>query len=120
MRIAKIKNKYMFVTSENDNGIHYYAIFYNKETKRYNAIQLTHLYTKDKNRFIQVKKGLVKIEKFKEFDVPSGVRKKVYANNVDGQNIDINDKQNVEKIFPRYLSKKQSNRILEFVGKKKT
>lgn len=115
MRLAKIKNKYMYKTTPDDNGIHYYLIFYNKKEKQYNAIQLTHLYTKDKDRFVQVKKGLIKIEKFKEFDVPSGVRKRLYTKNANGGNICIKNNKNVDKIFSRHLSKKQSQRIKDFI-----
>lgn len=123
MRIAKIKNKYMYKTSENDNGVHFYLIYYDRRKKCYCAVQLTHLYIKDKDRFIQVNKGNIKLEKFKEFEVPSGVKKQLYTKNVYGENIDLKDTKNVEKVFPRYLSRKQSNSILSFImdkGKKKT
>ena len=119
MRIAKIKNKYMYSTTENDNGSHYYIVFYDNKNKRYNAVQLTHLYTKDKNRFVKVKKGLIKIEKFKEFEVPSGVKKGIYVKNSFGGKIDINDKRYVDKVCKRYLNKKQSDRIIEFVRNQK-
>ena len=120
MRIAKIKNKYMYETRPNDVGIHHYLVFYDKKRKQYNAVQLTHLYIKDKKRFTQVKKGLIRIEKFKEFDVPSGIRNNVYTSNVYGQKIDLKDKRNVLSISNRYLSKSQSNRIKRFINKKKT
>ena len=84
-----------------------------------NAIQLTHLYIKDNKRFIQVNKGLIKVEKFKEFDVPSGVRRKVYETNIHGGSINLKDKKNARKVYSRYLSKKQSNRIMNFINKKK-
>lgn len=115
MRLAKIKNKYMFETTKNDNGTHHYLVYYDRKHKRYNAIQLTHLYIKDNKRFRQVKKGLIKVEKFKEFDVPSGVKREVYISNSKGGRINIKDKQNVEHVYPRYISKKQSDRILKFV-----
>lgn len=115
MRLAKIKNKYMFKTTPDDRGIHYYLVFYDKKNKRYNAIQLTHLYIKDKNRFIQVNKGLICVEKFKEFEIPSGVKKEIYTKNVFGGKIDLSNRKYVEKVFPRYLSKKQTIRIKEFI-----
>ena len=120
MRIAQIKNKYMYKTSEDDNGSHYYLIYYDRKEKRYVAIQLTHLYIKDKGRFRQVQYGMIMVEKFKEFEVPSGVRKDIYYTNIVGDKIDINDKKNVVKVFKRYIGKKQSNRIQIFVDKKKT
>ncbi|MBO4286414.1 MAG: hypothetical protein J5880_03680 [Bacilli bacterium] len=119
MRLAKIKNKYMYKTTPDDEGTHYYLVFYDCSEKRYKAIQLTHLYIKDKNRFIQVSKGFITIEKFKEFDVPSGVRQYVYETNVDGNKIDLLS-EHVTYISKRYLSKKQSDRIKKFAKKKKT
>jgi hypothetical protein len=80
------------------------------------AIQLTHLYVKDNKRFRQVKKGLIKIEKFKEFDVPSGIKKEIYETDVNGKDISLNNK-NVRYVSKRFLSKIQSNRIKKFVGK---
>ena len=120
MRIAKIKNKYMYETNDDDNGTHYYLVYYDKKEKRYVAIQLTHLYIKDKGRFRQVQNGLIMVEKFKEFEVPSGVRKDVYYTNILGNRIDINDKKNVVKVYKRYIGKQQSDRIKQFVHKKKT
>ena len=49
----------MYKTNKNDKGIHHYLVFYDRKKKRYNAVQLTHLYVKDKDRFKQVKKGLI-------------------------------------------------------------
>ena len=109
----------MYKTDKADKGSHHYLVFFNRKTKRYNAIQLTHLYIKDKERFKQVKKGLITIEKFKEFDVPSGVKKEVYTSTLSGRNINLNDSKNVVEVGNRYLSKNQSKRILDFVNKKK-
>ena len=121
MRLAKIKNSYMYKTKPDDNGIHHYLVFYDRKNKRYNAVQLTHLYIKDKDRFRQVNKKIIKIEKFKEFDLPSGVRKGIYSSNVFGGKIDLKDNDNIEKIYNRHLSKKQSDRIKSFIySKKKT
>ena len=110
----------MYKTDENDNGTHYYLIYYDRKTKSYHAIQLTHLYIKDNNRFKQVQKGNIKIEKLKEFDVPSGIKKELYTSNNGGGKIDILDRKNVVKIYPRYISKKQSSRIKNFIKEKKT
>lgn len=115
MRIAKIKNKYMYNTDMYDNGVHHYLIYYDRKNKRYNAVQLTHLYYEDEERFKQVRRGNIKIEKFKEFDVPSGVKNEIYTKNTYGKKIDLKDKKNVVKIYQRYLSKKQSNRIKQFI-----
>lgn len=122
MRIARIKNKYMYKCKdkyEEDNH-HHYLIFYDRKNKRYNALQLTHIYLLDEKRDIQEKKGLILKEKFKEFEVPSGVKRQLYTTNVYGKNINLNSKY-IEEIFPRHLSKKQSDRIKHFAlnGKKK-
>ena len=112
MRLAKIKNKYLY-KDDNPEGIHTYALYYDKPSKCYRAVGLTHLYVKDKKRFIQIKQGKIHIEKFKEFDVPSGVRNHYYDKNVDGKKIDILDRNNIV-VGQRYLTKKQSERIKRF------
>ena len=113
MRLAKIKNKYLF-NSNNPEGIHTYAVYYHYPTKRYRAVGLTHLYIKDEKRFKQVSKGNIKIEKFKEFDVPSGVRNFYFDKTVMGKKIDLTDKKNVIQLEKRYIPKNQSNRIKKF------
>lgn len=116
MRLVKIKNRYMFKSS-NPNGVHTYATYYDRQNKRYNAIQLTHLYVKDANRFKQVSKGNIMVTKFKEFDVPSGVRNQYYNKNVNGGKINLNDKSNVKLVSKRHLNKKQSDKIKLFANK---
>ena len=115
MRLVNIKNRYMF-KSNNPNGIHTYATYYDKTNKCYNAVQLTHLYVKDNKRFKQVSKGNIMVTKFKEFDVPSGVRNQYYNQNVNGGKIDLKNK-NVIYIAKRHLSKKQSDKIKLFANK---
>ena len=113
MRLAKIKNKYLY-KDDNPEGAHTYALYYDRPSKRYRAVGLTHLYVKDEKRFKQVKKGNIHIEKFKEFDVPSGVQNYYYDKIIDGKKIDLKDKNVVTKIEKRFLSKKQSKRIRDF------
>lgn len=113
MRLAKIKNRYLY-KSDNPNGIHIYAVYYDTKTKTNNAVALTHLYVKDDKRFKQVKKGNIRVEKFKEFDVPSGVQNYYYSKTVDGKNIDLKNTDNVKFIGSRFLSKSQSERIKKF------
>ena len=115
MRLVKIKNKYLF-NSNNPNGTHTYATFYDRKNKRYNAVQLTHLYVKDANRFKQVSRGNIMVTKFKEFDVPSGVRNQYYNKNINGGKIDLKNK-NIIYIAKNHLSKKQSNSIKSFANK---
>lgn len=113
MRLAKIKNKYLF-KGDKPEGTHTYAVYYDKPSKRYRAVALTHLYVKDDKRFKQVKKGNIRIEKFKEFDVPLGVKNYYYDKTTTGRKIDLSDKNNVIKTEKRYLSKSQSERIKKF------
>lgn len=115
MRLVKIKNRYLF-NSNNPNGTHAYAAYYDRKNKRYNAVQLTHLYIKDENRFKQVKRGNIMVTKFNEFDTPSGVRNQYYNKNINGGKIDLKDK-NVTYIAKRYLTKKQSDKIKLFANK---
>lgn len=116
MRLAKIKNRYLF-NSDNPHGNHTYAVYYDRKTKEYRAIGLTHLYIKDENRFKQVRKGNIRIEKFKEFDTPTGVKNSYYSKDIKGQKINLNN-ADVVAVSKRYLSKKQSNRIKAFAQRK--
>ncbi len=113
MRLAKIKNSYLF-KSDKPHGSHTYAIYYDKKNKENRAVALTHLYIKDEKRFKQVRKGNIRIEKFKEFDAPSGVQNYFYSRNTKNNKINLNDKSSVRLISKRYLSKNQSNRIKAF------
>ena len=119
MKIAKIKNKYMYNTTENDNGCHYYIVFYDRKKLEYHAVQLTHLYIKDKNRFKQVKNGKILIQKFKEFEVPSGLKKEIYTKNINGTKIDLKNKKFVVSVSKRNLSGKQTCEIKTFLDKRK-
>lgn len=112
MRLVKIRNKYFF-KSNNPNGTHTYAVYYDKKTKKYHAIPLTHLYVKDDKRFSQIKKGKISIEKFKEFDVQSGVWNYYYSENVNGDKINLKD-PDIVRVGTRYLPKKQSDRLKSF------
>lgn len=112
MRLAKIKNKYLF-SSDKPKGTHTYAVYYDKGKKETRAVALTHLYIKDDKRFKQVKKGNIKVEKFKEFDTPTGVKNYFYSRNTNGKKINLND-SSIVNISKRYLSKAQSNRIKKF------
>lgn len=113
MRLAKIKNKYLF-DSDNPNGTHTYAVYYDRKSKSYRAVGLTHLYLKDPKRFKQVSKGMIKKMKFKEFEAPSGVKDSYFEKNIKGKKIDLNDKDNVVNVEKRHLSKKQSDTIKRF------
>lgn len=113
MKLYNIRNDYLF-DSDKPQGVHVYAVYYDKKNKRYNAIQTTHLYIKDEKRFKQVKKGNIAVTKFKEFDVPSGVKNSYFSKNIHGTKINIKDKKNVMPIGSRYLSKAQSDFLKSF------
>lgn len=112
MRLAKIKNRYLF-KSNNPNGNHTYAVYYDRKSRSYRAVGLTHLYVKDNTRFQQVKKGHIMVTKFKEFDVPSGVKNSYYVKNVSQGKIDLKHKD-VLAVSKRHLSKKQADAIKKF------
>ena len=112
MRLVKIKNKYLF-KSNNPEGYHTYAVYYDKKSKSNRAVGLTHLYIKDKKRFNQVNKGNILVMKFKEFDIPSGVKNSYFSKTLSGGKINLKHKD-VISVSKRYLSKFQSNKIKRF------
>lgn len=69
---------------------------------------------KDENRFRQVRRGNIAIAKFKEFDVPSGIKNSYFSQNKNGSKINVKDKYNVIPISSRNLSKKQSDFLRSF------
>lgn len=113
MRLVKIRNKYLF-NSDKPNGTHTYAVYYDRKTKSYCAIGLTHLYEKDKKRFNQIKRGLLIKESFKEFETPTGVKNFFFSKNNKGGKIDLTDKRNVVYVAKNHLPKKQGDRIRSF------
>ena len=117
MRLVKIKNSYLF-KGNNPNGVHTYAAYYDKKSKSTRAVGLTHLYVKDQKRFQQVTKGNIMVTKFKEFDVPSGVKNSYFDKNIHGKKINLKDMKNVKFVSQRYLSKTQSNQIINFAKRR--
>ena len=116
MRLAKIKNKYLF-KSDDPEGIHTYAVYYDRKKREHHAIGLTHLYVKDKTRFNQVKRGMLMVENFKEFkNIPSGVKNFYYSKDKNGKKINLKD-NNVVKVHKRFLPKKQADKIKKFAYK---
>lgn len=116
MRLAKIKNKYLY-KSGNPHGYHTYAVYYDKKNKETRAVGLTHLYVKDKKRFSQLKQGVLMSERFKEFkDVPSGVRNGYISRDINGNKIKLTN-PNVVRVSKRYLPKSQAERIKRFARK---
>lgn len=113
MRLAKIRNRYLFDSNKPD-GIHHYGIYYDRKTKEYRAVQLTHLYNRDEIRFAQLRKGFLSPIKLKEFETPTGIRNNYYSTDVNGKKIDIRNKD-VEIL--RKLSPRQAKQIKDFGSK---
>ena len=113
MRLFKIKNKYMF-NSNNPNGNHTYAVYKDKKTNKYRAIQLTHLYEDKKIK--QINKGYLKVEKFKEFSYPTGVHDTYYDKDLKGELLYFGKK--TKHIMIGKVPNKQAKRIKNFAYKK--
>lgn len=114
MRIAKIKNKYMYKGNK-PNGWHWYLIFFNRKKKRYEAIQTTHLYEIPPKKLRRLKKGEMIEEKIFKKGFPSGVKGTIFVkNSVDGGNIDPKCSHFLY-ISKNHLSKDQSKRIKRFI-----
>ncbi len=88
MKIVKVKNRLMF-RGNNPNGTHYYAFYWNKKYKKYNAIQLTHIAKKDSVRYQQVANGKIKPIRLKKIDkyADSGITKNNYVSDVKGKRL---------------------------------
>lgn len=113
MKLYNIKNRYLF-HSNNPTGVHTYAVYYDRKSKRYRAIGLTHIFEIDKTRKLQLKNNRIIKEKFNEFEVPSGVKNSFFSKNIKGGKINLNDSKNVKVISKRHLLKSQSDRIKAF------
>lgn len=115
MRLVRIRNRYLF-NSNNPNGNHVYAVYYDRKTKQNRAVALTHLYIKDPKRFKQVSQGNIMVTRFKEFDTPTGVKNYYYTKNIYGKDINLKD-NDVVKVNKRYIPKRQSDTIKRFAYK---
>jgi len=111
MKIIRIKNKLMF-NSNDPEGFHYYAFFWNKRYKKYNAIQLTHIAKKDDKRYKQVNNGLIKPIRLKKLDKysDSGITKNNYVSDICGDRLD--PKMGIVQI--NKVSEYSSNKIKSF------
>ena len=112
MKLAKIKDGYMFRT-DNPNGEHTYALFYDKKSKSYRAVQTTHLYRKDEKNHKKIISGALMKVRFPNCELPSGVQRFYYSKNVNGEKINIKDKS-VTFISNRHLPKRISSKIKSF------
>lgn len=109
MKLYSIKDRYLFKTDQKE-GAHTYAVWYDKKKKAYQAVQTTHLYKLDPKRGKQVDSGHLMRQKFPGILLPSGVRDFAYTTDVNGHKIDIKN-PNVKEISKKHLPKKISDGI---------
>ena len=119
MKIAKIKDRYMF-NSKNPNKTHDYLVYKDKLTNEIRAIELTHLYNVDKQRFALVRTGHLKKMYFKHRETPSGVNRYYFATNIYGGPIDLSHPDVNLNVYRKYkISNKQKNDVLKFAKNKR-
>lgn len=116
MKIAKIKNKYMYNDNKNKNGFHYYILDYDRHTKSYTAYQLTHLYSKDVKKFNQLNKGKLCKLSLSKFETPSALKKNCYKTNTNNEKITL--KSVDAKVIYNTITKDKAQIIRKFLQKK--
>ena len=111
MKIVLIKNRKMF-HGDNPNSSHYYAMFWNKKYKKYNAIQLTHLTYRDEDRYEDVNKGFVLPIRLRKLDMhsDSGITSDNYISDINGNKLN----PNMGKIVISKVSGSSSKKIKSF------
>lgn len=109
MKLAKIKDGYLFKT-DNPNGTHTYAVYYDRGKREYRAIPTTHLYREDPNRMKEKKAGALMQVKFPSVFLPSGVKDYYHTTDVNGNKINVKSK-NVQFISNKHIPKKLSDRV---------
>ena len=116
MRLFKVFNKFMYKEKDpkKANGLHTYAVYKDKKTNKYRAIQLTHLLEPKKEK--QINKGNLRVEKFKFFKFPTGVPKQYYDCDVNGKNLNFG--KNTKHLFVCNVPSKQAQRIIKFATKR--
>lgn len=126
MKIIKIRNSKIMKNARNPNGYHFYALFWNRKFKRYNAIRLTHISRKDISRYRQVESGKIKPIRIKKLDkyADSGVTKHNYISDVHGNKLFpgigiIVDNKVSSSISRKILSHVNSSSKYNLVNKKR-
>ena len=118
MRIAKIKNRYMFNSSK-PNGTHDYLVYKDRNTSEVRVIELTHLYKPDRYNFSLINRGILKKMRFGHRDTPSGVNNGYFSKNINGKSIDLNHKDVNLNVYRKVrISNKQSNDVIRFAKRK--
>ena len=110
MKIVKIRDGLMF-NSNNPGNWHYYALFYNRRYRKYNAIRLTHIAIKDSRRYQRANNGLILPIRLKQIDkyADSGITRERYINDINGNNLNANIGQVVIPKVSGYSSQKIKN-----------
>lgn len=111
MRLAKIKNRYLFNSSKPTQE-HTYAVFEDAESKEIRAIPATHLYVPDEINMSKLHNGLLRKVKFAGYETPSGVENYYHNTNVEGKPIDL--KHSDIKIDKTPIPQKQAQIIKAF------
>lgn len=114
MRIYHIKDSYMF-NKNNKNGTHRYCVYFDRKTKKYRAIEMTHIYEISKKKRNLLSDGLLKEVKFKSYRFPQGVERAYFETDIDGKPIKLN-KYNSRKSY--CLTKRESS-IVKNIAKRK-
>lgn len=117
MRLAWIRDNYMFDKKAPDRNRHRYALYWDKQTKRYRAVQLTHLYQADKKRFDQLRKKQLLKMKFPGFELPSGVKDSYCDRAVTGKPLDLKHPA-VQGLTKRHLPKATAKKIKSFAKRR--
>ncbi len=90
MKIIKFSDDYMRNDGKSDR-FHFYAVYKNKKTGKYNAIALTHISRPDYSREEKIKRGEIRPIRLKAINKysDSGITKYIYSTANHGQDIDI-------------------------------
>ena len=117
MRLFKIRNRYMYTSSNRNydpNGVHTYAVYKDKTSGKYHAIQLTHLY--EPKKVAQIENGRLMVEKFSNFRYPTGVKNNYYDKDINGN--DLYFGRNARHRFVGNVSNSQATRIKAFAKRR--
>ena len=114
MKIVKVKNRLMYHGND-PYGTHYYAFFWNKKYKKYNAIQLTHIAKIDETRYEQANNNIIKPIRLKKLDKysDSGITRNKYISDINGKALN----PNMGKIVINNVSGSSSKKISKFANK---
>lgn len=91
MKIIKIRNEKMF-NSHNPRGIHYYAMYWNKQERKYHAVRLTHMSLPNERKYSLADRRILKTVRIKELNkyADNGITQYNYVADIDGNNLQPN------------------------------